>query len=149
MENRCRDEEDEIETLVIFFDVGLLVLFASQMLLVLMVWDASNMSVTLSVLLVLRFFTGFVFPLQSKGAEHGSPAPLGHGSSACTTSIGDWPLSLNGTLSLCMTAAWAWPDSLREGVEAWLVSVSSVSWADEGEELQGDDGQQESHEQLV
>lgn len=29
------------------------------------------------------------------------------------------------------------------------MSVSSVSWAEEGEELQGEDGQQESHEQLV
>lgn len=124
---------------MIFFDVGL---FASQILLVLTVWDASNMSVTLSVLLVLMFFAGLLFALQSKGAEHGSSA-------STISRVGDWPPSLSGTLSLCIIAEWVWPGSLREGVEAWLVSVSSVSWAEEGEELQGDDGQQESQEQLV
>ncbi len=127
----------------------LLALFASQILLVLIVWDASTVSVTLSVLLVM-FFAGLLFPLESRGAE------LGGASSASTTSVvlrvGDWPPSLTGSMgthSVCMTAEWVWPGSQREGVEAWLVSVSSVSWAEEGEELQGDDGQQESQEQLV
>ncbi len=126
-----------------------LALFASQILLVLIVWDASTVSVTLSVLLVM-FFAGLLFPLESRGAE------LGGASSASTTSavlrVGDWPPSLTGSMgthSVCMTAEWVWPGSQREGVEAWLVSVSSVSWAEEGEELQGDDGQQESQEQLV
>lgn len=125
----------------------LLALFASQTLLVLIVWDASTISVTLSVLLVI-FFTGLLFPLESRGAEPGS--------SASTTSavlrVGDWLSSLSGGIgahSVCMTAEWVWPGSQSEGVEAWLVSVSSVSWAEEGEELQGDDGQQESQEQLV
>lgn len=101
----------------------------------------------LSVLLVM-LFTGLLLPLQSRGVELGSSASM----TSSVLCVGDWPPSLIGSIgthSVCMTAEWVWPGSLREGVEAWLVSVSSVSWAEEGEELQGDDGQQESQEQLV
>lgn len=93
-------------------------------------------------------------PLQSREA--------GSDGSTCVTSarLNDepGPGSLRDgveTVSPCVSVA-ANPEmepmgaaSLWEGVEVWLVSVSSVSWAEEGEELQGDDGQQESQEQLV
>lgn len=131
MEKRCEDEVEMLR-LVIFFVVGL------SMLLVLIAWDASNISLlllTLSVLLLLLLI--FCTTLE--------PGEAGPGGSA---SSGDWSLSA-GMFSMCITAEWVWPGSLREGVEAWLVSVSSVSWAEEGEELQGEDGQQESQEQLV
>lgn len=140
------------QRLVTFLDVGL-VDAASQMV-SLLIWTASHDSTGLPTLTLL-FFEGLLatvftvlLPLQSRAVE------MVESSASAVLSVGEWLLSLFRGIEIvtsCVTAAPKWPrrGSLWEGVEAWLVSVSSVSCAEDGEELQGDDGQQESQEQLV
>lgn len=144
-ENRCRDEEGGGEAGVAA-TVGLGTFWDVRPV------DAASQTssrppraashVSLGLLLTV---TIVLLPLQSRGVETVSSASI--------TAV-DWLRSLIGAVeavSAWVTTAAMQPrrGSPMEGVEAWLVSVSSVSWADDGEELQGDDGQQESQEQLV